>query len=80
MSEEQAEEEAHKMVALMISKQKQKKTIEAQGLNNAVALMQAETDAYEASLKEQTELLEKEIEKRGKLQENASDTLDRQCW
>lgn len=73
MSEEQAEEEAHKMVALMISKQKQKKTIEAKGLNNAVALMQAETDAYEASLKEQTELLEKEIEKRGKLQENASD-------
>ncbi len=72
MSEEQAEEEAHKMVALMVSKQKQKKTIEASGLNRSILLMQAETGAYEASLKEQTELLEKEIEKRGKLQENAA--------
>jgi hypothetical protein len=73
MSEEQAEEESKKMVALMFSKQKQQKKLEASSLEKSVAIMKAEVDAYEASQKEITAALEKELDKRAKMEANAAD-------
>ena len=66
MSEEQAEEEANKMVALIVAKQKNKTKIEQKGLDNAITIMKAERDAYEESVKEQTAILEEELAKREK--------------
>ena len=73
MSEEQAEEESKKMVALMFSKQKQQKKLEASSLEKSVTIMKAEVDAYEASQKEITAALEKELDKRAKMEANAAD-------
>lgn len=72
MSEEQAEEESKKMISLAVAGQKQKTTITKNGLDKAIDIFEAETEAYEASIKHQTALLNQEIEKRGKLQENAA--------
>jgi len=73
MSEEQAEEESKKMVALMFARQKQQKKLEASSLEKSVAIMKAEVDAYEASQKEITAALEKELDKRAKMEANAAD-------
>ena len=73
MSEEQAEEESKKMVALMFSKQKQQKKLEASSFEKSVTIMKAEVEAYEASQKEITAALEKELDKRAKMEANAAD-------
>ena len=73
MSEEQAEEESKKMVALIMTQNKKKKEITSDMLDTSIKIMQAETDAYELSVKEQTEILNQELAKRAKLQANAAD-------
>lgn len=75
MTEEQAEEESKKMVALIFAKQKNKNKIELNGLNNAIDIMKAEKDAYEQSVKEQTEILEAELAKREKAAAVASKAM-----
>lgn len=75
MSEEQAEEESKKMVALIVAQQKNKNKIELKGLNNAVDIMKAEKDAYEQSVNEQTEILEKALAEREKATAIASKAM-----
>ena len=72
MSEEQAEEEAAKYIALVGSRQSNKKKIELKGLNDAKTIMQAEIDTFRESQTEQTEILEKALAERTKAQAEAS--------
>lgn len=73
MSEEQAEEESKKMVAFMFARQKQQKKLEASSLDASVSIMKAQINAYEASQSEITAILEKELEKRSKMEANAAE-------
>ena len=73
MTEEQAEEESKKMVAFMFARQKQQKKLEASSLEASVSIMKAQVDAYEASQSEITAALEKELEKRSKMEANAAE-------
>ena len=66
MSEEQAEEESHKMIALTMAQRKSNGKIKAQSLQDAADIMKAERDMYEKSLNEQTQLLEKALAERTK--------------
>ena len=75
MSEEQAEEEAAKYIALVGSKQKNKKKIELQGLKDAKSTMQAEIDLFREAQEEQTAILEEELAKREKATAIASKAM-----
>ena len=72
MTEEQAEEESKKMVAFMFARQKQQKKLEASSLDASVSIMKAQVDAYKVSQSEITAALEKELDKRTKMEANAA--------
>lgn len=76
MSEEQAEEESHKMIALTMAQRKSNGKIKAQSLQDAADIMKAERDMYEKSLNEQTQLLEKALAERTKATAEASKMQD----
>lgn len=77
MSEEQAEEESKKMIALTFANNNGKKKIQESALQDAIKIMKAETDIYEQNLKIQTNALNDAYQKRLKMQGAYDKELER---